>query len=439
MSAYPARLLAVSGLTAVTGLLALTGLSPLTGTPAVAGPAPSTAPVRITQAAAVAPQSLAAAPAAVAARPAAVPPTAVRSAAAGIDLLLAEQQDAGLDCSVSRGGTPLCVHGEDRPHTEHAAGTPSGPTSSSTKPLGCYGDGTSGPRVRAVYARPQSGADRYSSSLASIRGWASGLNQQFDLSAQSTGGRRHVRFATTPGSSCTLTVLNVVLPDSAFTSFSATIDALEARGLDVPQSKYLVWADASGYCGMATTYADDRPGLDNLNNSALPSYARVDRKCWGKVETHEVVHMLGGIQRSAANATAGFHCNDGLDVMCYDDGTAGSRQRAVCGTDTARLLDCRHDDYFSTAAPRGSYLQTHWNTARSSFLAATLTEPAPAPAPAPAPDSSRPQPATSPAPPSPSPSSSPSARPTSQPLVPVIVLPTLSPAEVPLVGSVLPR
>lgn len=54
--------------------------------------------------------------------------------------------------------------------------------------------------------------------------------------------------------------------------------------------------------------------------------------------------------------------------MCYDDGTRGSAQRQVCGTDRAPLLDCRHDDYFSTSAPAGSYLQAHWNAARSSYL-----------------------------------------------------------------------
>lgn len=214
MPASPARSLALFFVTVVSGVLTVTGLAPQTGEPSVAAPPPRPAPVLLAQTAAVSPQPVAAGTAPVAVRPAALRPAAVRSAATGLDLLLDQQKQAGLDCTVSRGGTPLCVHGEDRPHAEHAAGTP-GSTSSSTQPLGCYGDGTTGPRVRAVYVRPQNGPDRYASSVASIRGWASGLDQQFDLSAKSTGGRRHLRFATTPGSSCTLTVLNVVLPDSA--------------------------------------------------------------------------------------------------------------------------------------------------------------------------------------------------------------------------------
>ena len=303
--------------------------------------------------------------------------------------VLREQVAAGMECTLSRGDVPLCLHGEDSaPEGVEAASGAAGSTGT-TGSIGCYGNGTDGRRVRAVYARPQSAPDRYAESLPALRGWAAGVSAQLDESAARTGGRRHLRYATTPGPSCAVTVLSVVLPDTAFTSFRSTVDALERRGLDAPFSKYLVWADVDRVCGMATSFVDDSPGLDNLNNGSLPSYARIDRRCWGKVETHEVVHMLGGVQRSATNATQGFHCSDGLDVMCYDDGTSGSAQRAVCGKERVRVLDCRNDDYFSTAAPRGSYLQTHWNTARSSFLAATLSDPAgPAPASSPAPRTS---------------------------------------------------
>jgi hypothetical protein len=38
------------------------------------------------------------------------------------------------------------------------------------------------------------------------------------------------------------------------------------------------------------------------------------------------------------------------------------------------LLDCNHDDYFDPDPAPGSYLATHWNMARSSFLESTETE-----------------------------------------------------------------
>ena len=402
---HPIRSLLLSLTMAVTGAGAVLGLPSVTGGPAVAeaasvASAPSTAPaVEIVRAR----------------PPAALPPPA--------EEVLATQRAAGLDCHLTAQQVPVCLHGEDaepRDRRFAAGGTGAGTPTSGR--IGCYGTGTDGPRVQAVYVRPQSAADRYASSVGSIRAWAAGISSQVDASAARTGGRRHVRFATTRGSGCTVTVLNLALPDSAFRSFSATIDALEARGLTAASSKYLVWADAAGYCGIATTYADDRPTMDNLNNGQAPSYARIDRKCWGKVEAHELVHMLGGIQQSARNSTGGFHCSDGHDVMCYDDGTARSAQRSVCGKEGAGLLDCRNDDYFSTSAPVGSYLQTHWNTARSSFLAAALTDP-----PRPSTSTSAPRPSASP-----SASPSPSAPPLRLPALPlgnVVVkpLPTLPP------------
>lgn len=129
-----------------------------------------------------------------------------------------------------------------------------------------------------MYARPQSAPDRYAASLPAIRDWAAGISGQFDASAVRAKGRRHVRLATSAGASCTLTVVEVVLPDKAFGSFRATVDALQARALHAPWSKYLVWSDGSGACGMGTTYADDSPGLGNLNTSSLPGGAATCRR-----------------------------------------------------------------------------------------------------------------------------------------------------------------
>lgn len=317
---------------------------------------------------------------------------------------------------------PACTHGDDA----HLAAGDSGATSSTASTrIGCYGDGRSGPRVQAVYARPDAAPDRLGALLPSFRGWAGAMDKAVDDSARKTGGTRHIRFATVPsGSSCALSVMSVALPAGAFSSFSATISALQDRGLDRRDVKYLVWSDATGYCGMATTYRDTQPGAANLNNGGYPSYARVDRRCWGKAETHELAHMLGGVQAEAPHATQGMHCSDGADVLCYDDGSAGGAQRKVCDTAHSRLLDCRGDDYFSTAPTSGSWLSRHWNLASSAFLARGWTDPArPSSAPA------SPRSSASPAPratstPSPRPTTSPSPQPTAGLPLP-LPLPTL--------------
>lgn len=331
---------------------------------------------------------------------------------AGHDDHLGRHTAAGLACDRLADGAPLCTHGDshgvrDHGRSERIAASTGGRTGT-TGAIGCYGDGQDGARVRLVYAKAEGSPDRFEQSLPSFTGWAKGASGQLDASAKATGGRRHVRYATTPGSGCQLVVQRVTLPTKAFSTYKAMVQALVDRGLDQSDSKYLVWTDADVYCGLGTLALDDRPGTENDNNGAITGYARIDRDCWGQAETHELLHMLGGVQPGAPNATEGFHCSDGSDVMCYDDRTKGSTQRRVC-PDGQLVLDCGHDDYFSTAAPAGSYLQTHWNTARSRFLAPLLTDAPPA------------RSASSPTPPSParSPSSSP------RPLVPALDLPEL--------------
>jgi hypothetical protein len=56
--------------------------------------------------------------------------------------------------------------------------------------------------------------------------------------------------------------------------------------------------------------------------------------------------------------------------MCYS-GAAGTSVYTSSGCTTTLLderLDCGKNDYFHTSPKSGSYLATHWNTARSSFL-----------------------------------------------------------------------
>jgi hypothetical protein len=83
---------------------------------------------------------------------------------------------------------------------------------------------------------------------------------------------------------------------------------------------------------------------------------------------HEIMHTLGAVQTNSPHATAGGHCWDDQDVMCYDDGSAGSQLlRPVCPT-AAELIDCGADDYFSPSPAPGSYLSTHWDAYNSTYL-----------------------------------------------------------------------
>ncbi|MEV8532415.1 RICIN domain-containing protein [Streptomyces sp. NPDC051211] len=263
----------------------------------------------------------------------------------------------------------------------------------------CDGDGSTGNRVQVVYVHGP-GRDRYSQYVASFRKWAADADLIYSASAQETGGTRHIRYVT--AADCTPTVLNIELPDSALSEFSATNRALAVKGLDRRDRKYMIFADAQVYCGIGTFNGDERPGQSNLSNFG-PSYGRTDTGCWGgHTAAHELGHNLGAVNNSAPNTSRGAHCTDEWDVMCYSDTPYYPKMRNVCTNRAAEnILDCNHDDYFHTSPKPGSYLATHWNIADNQFLmrnkgGGTDPGPGPSPKPTPTPTPTTPRPGSGP-------------------------------------------
>jgi hypothetical protein len=97
----------------------------------------------------------------------------------------------------------------------------------------------------------------------------------------------------------------------------------------------------------------------------------------------------------APHATPYGHCTDEWDAMCYVDGP-GSKMQDVCPKTHSALLDCNHDDYFSTAAAANGWLSQHWNAANNRFLISSGVAPPPPPPP---PPPNPPPPPTPPPPP----------------------------------------
>jgi hypothetical protein len=299
-------------------------------------------------------------------------------------------------------GRALCTHGSDPapdgvdfrvPHPLNAPGRAQGlifhdppggpPTKAAAAPgIGCYGDGRDGNRVQALYTVPSDRPDRYSEALPFIRQWAAETDAVFQASAAQTGGTRRIRFVT--DQNCHLVVTPVGLTPSGDDTLENTIAELQAQGYSRSDRKYLVWMDSTVLCGIATYYADSRPTADNFNNgrAGVPaSVSRTDSGCWGlgsrgqSVEAHELMHSLGAVLPNAPNGSANGHCSDDDDRMCYADGSPALKLRDVCPADQEALLDCRHDDYFSTAPPPGSFLANNWNGANSSFLSTSFSSP----------------------------------------------------------------
>ena len=279
------------------------------------------------------------------------------------------------------GGAALCSHGPDPappgvdvrtppPLAALAAGAAATAEADETSGIACLGDGTGGNRIQAIYAVAADRTDRYDAVALLIAEWAARIEEIFAVSAAQVGGERHVRFVS--DAPCSLVVDRVILSPGGDDNISKTINELKALGYNSPDRKYLVWTDATVYCGIAQIYGDDRPGPENFNNGAAPMYGRIDAGCWGysnSIPAHELVHTLGGVQPSAPHATPGYHCTDESDRLCYDDGTGGPLSYD-CASSNEAYLDCGHDDYYHPSPPAGSYLATHWNVAGSSFLEA---------------------------------------------------------------------
>ena len=231
--------------------------------------------------------------------------------------------------------------------------------------VACEGDDRSGKRVQVLYVHQFGTPSRYTDFLGSIRTWSSGVDQIFDQSAGETGGSRHVRFVTTP--QCRVDVAEVQLPAGSLDSFTATMKALQTLGYNRTDRKYLMFADANVYCGIATYIADHRPGLGNRNNGG-PAYGRVDAGCWGStMAAHELTVELGAVLSGSPNSTGAGGCLDEYDLLCGKD-RSGKPVRIVCPKSHENRLDCGHDDYFSTSPKPGSYLAQNWNIASSEFL-----------------------------------------------------------------------
>jgi hypothetical protein len=302
----------------------------------------------------------------------------------------------GLLYQIDMPGPPRCTHGPDpaplgvdvrkRPSLADLGSSLPPRALFATSPTAslvpCTGTGQDGPRVQAIYAHPPGTPGDYANVSPLIQTWASQVDETYSLSAAETGGSRHVRFVTTPA--CQLSVLDVV---ARADSIDHTFRDLESQGFTRSERKYLIWMDAGEICGIGESYDDPSTRAANKNNGAggIPGMiARIDRACWGEytnlargsTEAHELTHTLGAVLSTAPNATHYGHCEDGYDVMCYEDGP-GTVLRYSCPLTHQRLLDCGHDDYFSTNPAPGTFLKTHWNAANNRFLEGAPTDIAP--------------------------------------------------------------
>lgn len=232
--------------------------------------------------------------------------------------------------------------------------------------------GAAGTRhIQVIYARANDDADRYTTLAPVIRDLIADAHGTFTEALSATGGAgTKLRVKCVSGA---IHVPNAVLPTPRATaSFSTLKSDLKAMGYDDPKAKYLVFYDDPDACacgGLGEIYGDDTASSSNLNNgnAAEPQFG-VNYGYTGtfgtKVFLHELSHTLGAVQLSAPHTSGAWHCTDGRDTMCYDDGgsQSGNYNEAACSTE---VYDCGRDDYCNASPAPGSYLAGHWNVCSS--------------------------------------------------------------------------
>lgn len=234
--------------------------------------------------------------------------------------------------------------------------------------------------VRPIYARAHDLPDGYNASLATIRGIVSDANRILDQAAIATGGHATLRVPCVDG---VVTVVNAVLDTGAAqASFGSILADLADLGYNDPSEKYVVYYDDAsmqsecGCSGIGSIYRDSRADAGNANNGNAGAMYAVDYAAGVGTWLHELGHNLGAVQLDAPHTSGGWHCVDGLDVMCYDDGgwNADNYTSGACSTS---VFDCGHDDYFSRSPPVGSYLASHWNLGSRVVRFLAFEDPAP--------------------------------------------------------------
>lgn len=236
------------------------------------------------------------------------------------------------------------------------------------------------PHFRGLYVVGNDDVDRSATIVPLLRQAIYDASAFLDAEAAGAGGR--ARFNVLCDFAGEVHVESRVLPVSSKNmKFSTIVGALQGMGYASTKAKYLVFYDGCvgpepqdltdpsplcSYGGQATIRVDAQAGAGNANNSG-PSYAvdyadlLADGPSWATI-LHEATHTMGGVQHQAPNSTGRFHCSDGLDIMCYDDGDGSGYNESEC---LLTHYDCGMDDYFSVSPPAGSYLAGHWNIAAS--------------------------------------------------------------------------
>lgn len=246
--------------------------------------------------------------------------------------------------------------------------------------LPCIGDGTTGGRVRMIYAYKQGTTNRLNSLRPYFLNIAKRVNGVIYQSTSIPVSPQKLRFVTNASCELTITALQLTGGVTGVSSdFSEIVNQARAAGFNSPDRKYLIQLDmqpaAGGICGLARgdNAPDASPSQNNTNNYGYAGYAIVGPGCWNSAEAHEVIHLLGAVHNTAPRSSGAGHCNDDHEIMCYADGGPTSNLQVICPVENNWFMDCGKNDYYDNdpTRARSDWLASHWNIAYSRYLTNT--------------------------------------------------------------------
>lgn len=274
----------------------------------------------------------------------------------------------GLVCRVDGLLMVLGPDGENLGYTHGPDPAGDGPEAPAAGPIdpACSAGGPSDYYIQVIYARASNDADNYATQAPAIRTLTRNAVGVINDAGLATGNSARLKVKCVSG---TIDVKHEVLatPKSS-NSFSNIVDDLTSNGYTNSRVHHWVFYDEpTCSCGVGHVYNDDSLSISNLNNGNGAALFAVSWVMSTRVWAHETSHNMGAVQKSAPHSTDpagshpnGWHCTDGLDTMCYNDGAplGGSYTTGACGVE---VYDCGKDDYFNVNPTAGSYLATHWN------------------------------------------------------------------------------
>jgi len=268
------------------------------------------------------------------------------------------------------------VHEAQDPFIGPESGGPGGSGSGATRAPVCAPSTAGNYYIRVVYARPSDLPNLYTLRVDSIRNIVQQANAIVNDAAVLTGGGTtgDLKVKCTNG---VIDVASVALPTPATSADFSTItndlrnDPSGAYN-DVKVKYWVYYDDQCPDCagGQGNIDQDESRSVNNKNNgnALIPFFAVSFGDMSAHTFLHELTHNMGGVHRNAPHSTDpyglnpdnGWHCYDGLDVMCYDDlSFYGDRlSSTVCSSET---WDCNKDDYFNANPAAGTYLANNWN------------------------------------------------------------------------------